>query len=115
MDYRASISIFRNEPNFEYEKVSKPLVPDCVFQLALKIAAAKKGCEFIKTPNGVYIVRYSEFGPYNSKITNTEEWLPVYVARVEKWSSGGIKAEEMEAFKNSTPLGENPENPKNTD
>ena len=94
---KASISIFHNKSPEEEEIISQPQVPDEVFQ-AVKRVIESKGCEFIKTGQGVYVVKYSETGPYKDPIS--QEWLPVYVAKLLKWSSGGIKLSEMENWKN---------------
>ena len=99
--YRASIAIFRNDPEFGYEDASRPIVPDSIFEVAQRVIESK-GCEFIKSHNGVFIVRYAEHGPYQSHVS--DEWLPVYIARVEKWSSGGIKRSEFENFIESESL-----------
>lgn len=104
--YRASIAIFKNAPDFEYEEVSRPVVSQVVFEAAQRVIVSKS-CEFLKTKDGVYIVRYAEHGPYQAHVS--DEWLPVYVARIEKWSSGGIKRSEMEAFEHQTPLNLDPQ------
>lgn len=94
---KASISIFHSEHNYESD-VSSPQIPDDIF-IAAKRVIANKSCEFVKSIDGVYIVNYSENGPWNTNMLQ-DEWLPVYIARIEKWSSGGIKVSELQEFNN---------------
>ena len=70
-----------------------PLVPIEIFNAARRIIENKEGCELVKTQGCMYVIKYSESGPFKEKIS--DEWLPVYVARIEQWSSGGIKKDEM--------------------
>lgn len=93
---KASIAIFHNQQ--EYEKDNHPIVPDLIFETAKRVIK-NKSCEFVKCSDGIYIVKYSETGPWNTPILK-DEWMPVYIARVEKWSSGGIKTEEMQEWEN---------------
>ncbi len=90
--HKASIAIFKNIATAKFEDTC-PQVPNAVFDAANRVIE-NKGCEFIKTKSGAYIVKYSETGPFSTQ----EGWLPVYVARIEQWSSGGIKEDEMVDF-----------------
>ncbi len=91
---RASVAIFRKSFD-EIEQSSNPTVPNELFDAAKRVIETH-GCELIKTRKGMYIVSYSESGPFQKKISN--EWLPVYIAHVYSWSSGGIKKTEMKEF-----------------
>lgn len=93
---RASIAIFPRKIDYDDERTC-PEIPDDIFEAAKKVTAAKSGCELVRSKTGLYIVMYSETGPSNS-YQGWEEWLPVYVARIEKWASGGIKRSEIEKF-----------------
>lgn len=88
------MAIFRNQTE-SVSETSQPHVPKEIFEAAQRVIQSKS-CELIKTRSGVYIVKFSENGPFPEKVGN--DWLPVYVARLEKWSSGGIKREEMREF-----------------
>lgn len=88
----ASIAIFQKSTEPETE--SRPLVPQEVWE-AIQRVLKNKSCELVKTNQGMYIVNYSESGPFNQ---NREEWIPVYVARMIQWSSGGITQEEWKEF-----------------
>jgi len=97
--HEASIAIFKGD--FDYGPVSKstaPIVPEEVFEIAQRVID-NKSCEIWRGKNGVYVISYSESGPFPNGVSHsTAQWLPVYIARMEKWSSGGIKQSEMEQF-----------------
>lgn len=93
MNHKASIAIFKNST--ETDDLSQPRVPDDVFEAAKRVIE-NKGCEVIKARDGLYVVKYSETGPFPRKVN--DEWLPVYVAKIHAWASGGIKATEMDAY-----------------
>ncbi len=95
MPTRASISIFKNSVDYD-EDLAQPFVPESVFEAAKRVIQSK-GCELIKARDGLYIVKYSETGPFPQKMRD-EAWLPVYVARVQQWSSGGIRQSEFQNF-----------------
>ena len=110
-EYRASIAIFKGE--FEYPtSESCPVVPKSLFE-AIQRVIKNKGCEFLKSRDGIYIVRYSETGPYQEQM-NGDEWMPVYVAKVFHWASGGVKKTEMKEYldriipEGGKPIEENP-------
>ncbi len=65
--------------------------------LPIRITADKKGCEIVKTRNGLYIVQYSDSGPWQEKSV-AGEYLQVWIARIHSWSSGGIKKGEMDEY-----------------
>lgn len=97
---KASIAIFQKKielSNKAHE--TTPTTPPEVFEAALRVVESK-GCELIKTQGGMYIVKYSETGP-GSEPEGWTEWLPVYVAKMISWNSGGIKNEEMEEYHRS--------------
>lgn len=95
MPTNASIGIFNQEIK-PPDNNTKPLVPKEVFEAAIRVAE-NKSCELVRTNTGIYIVDYSEFGPFQSKVN--DDWMPVYIAKPEKWRSGGIKLSELENFK----------------
>lgn len=90
----ASIAIFQKSLE-DTEIVSCPLTPNEVFEAVKRVIQNKKS-ELIKTRTGFYVISYSETGPFKSKIN--DEWLPVYIFRAYKWTSGGIKKEEFENY-----------------
>jgi hypothetical protein len=90
---RASVSIFPKKIDYSDDR-SKPEVPDEVFEAALGLIEKKSGCELIRCKTGVYIVEYRETGPTTKK-EGWEDWLPVYVAQLIQYSSGGIRTQEM--------------------
>jgi len=98
MPTRASIAIFKNSVDYD-EDIAQPFVPASIFEAAKRVTESK-GCELVKSRDGMYIVKYSETGPFPQKMRN-ETWLPVYIARVQQWSSGGIKKEEFQNFTES--------------
>lgn len=93
---RASISIFPKKIEYIDDR-AKPEVPDEVFEAALSLIEKKSGCELIRCQTGVYIVQYSETGPSTRK-EGWEDWLPVYIAQIKEFSSGGIRTSEMEDY-----------------
>jgi hypothetical protein len=90
---KASVAIFRK--SVEYPKDLSPEVPAAVFDAAKRVIASK-GLETLRLREGFYLIQYSETGPFKESLS--DEWLPVYIARISEWSSGGIKTEEMEAY-----------------
>jgi hypothetical protein len=94
---RASIAIFgQKEVDYSSEHESRPIVPDEVFEAAQRVIE-NKNMELVKTRSGMYIVVYSQNGPFqHGELVN--EWLPVYIARIKKWDSGGITRDEMASF-----------------
>lgn len=93
---RASIAIFPRKLEYSDNR-TKPEVPDGVFEATQRIMAKKDGCELVRSKNGLYIVAYSENGP-SKRPEGWEAWLPIYVAKISAWESGGIQAEELQAF-----------------
>lgn len=93
-NHRASVAIFKNSVEYE-EDIGQPLIPAIVFETAKKVIETQ-GCELVKTRDGLYIVKYSPNGPFPNQIS--QDWMPVYIARIEKWSSGGIKHKEFEDY-----------------
>lgn len=93
--HKASIAIFANGTA---SKETRPEVPDVVFE-AVKRVMDSKGSELLKTPEGMYVVAYSESGPFSAEPPHKHQlprgWLPVYVAKIVSWTSGGVKTEEM--------------------
>lgn len=96
MPYPASIGIFQNHTDDEGRpNVPKPMVPDEVFAAAKRVLESK-GCEYIRSGTGMYVVKYSEFGPFQTKTGS--DWHPVYIAKLQTWISGGIRLEEMRSY-----------------
>ena len=94
---KASIAIFRK--SIEYDDKSTPLVPDEIFEAATRVIQTK-GMETVRTSDGFFLVKHSETGPFKEQIS--DDWLPVYIARISAWSSGGIRSKEMEDYKNKS-------------
>jgi hypothetical protein len=94
MSHKASISIFRKSIKTD-SKVATPIVPDEVFKAAQRVIESK-GVELVKSTDGVYLLQYSETGPFKEKIS--DDWLPVFVMKLQEWSSGGIKKEELDGY-----------------
>ena len=74
-------------------------MPSELFEAVLRVAK-EKNCEVIKSRNGVYVVQYSESGPWKEQSV-AGEYLPVWIMLVQSWSSGGIKINEMAEYLNS--------------
>ncbi len=89
----ASIAIFQR--SVEYPEITRPLVSDEIFETAKRVVNTKVP-EIIRSRNGVFVISYSESGPFQDKIN--EEWLPVHIMRLAQWHSGGIKKSELEEF-----------------
>lgn len=90
---KASVAIFRKSVEYPNENGSE--VPEAVFE-ATKRVMESKGSEVLRLREGFYIVQYSETGPFRESLG--DGWLPVYIARISQWSSGGIKTEEMSNY-----------------
>lgn len=93
---RASIAIFPKKVEYADSRPS-PETPTEVFEAVQRVVKDKIGCELVRSQSGLYIVAYSETGPSN-RPEGWEGWLPVYVAKVVEWASGGVRAQEMENF-----------------
>lgn len=93
---RASISIFPKKVEYSDDR-SRPETPSEVFEAVQRIIRDKKGCELVRCKSGLYVVTYSETGPGTDPI-GWDGWLPIYVAKVVQWSSGGIRQKEMDEF-----------------
>ncbi len=93
---RASIAIFPKKVTYSDSRPN-PDIPDEVFEVAKRIAEQKNGCELIRNKTGLYAIAYSETGP-SKRPEGWEDWLPVYIAKIETWASGGIKKSELEEY-----------------
>lgn len=93
---RASISIFPQKVEYSDHR-PRPETPPEVFEAAQRVIEKKDGCELVRSKSGLYVVTYSETGPTNDP-AGWDGWLPVYVAKVVQWSSGGIRQTEMDKF-----------------
>ena len=94
MIHKASINIFQNESKYDSDNV-----PTEVFEAAKRVME-NKNCELIRSNQGMYVVQYSEFGPFRTDALK-KDWLPVYIIRIKKWSSGGVTYEELQNYSNS--------------
>lgn len=92
---RASVAIFPNKLDYSDNR-TRPLTPPEVFEAASRVAQ-NKGCELIRSSTGLYVVQYSKSGP-GKTAEGWNGWLPVYIARIETWCSGGIQELEMQEF-----------------
>ena len=95
--HKDSIAIFHKSIEYS-ENVSQPHTPPEVFEATRRVIESK-GIELIRARDGIYIVQYSETGPFREKIN--DEWLPVFVMRLQKYSSGGVKRKELNHWENS--------------
>lgn len=93
MELRSSIGIFQRAA--EAEDNTRPITPPAVFEAAKQVARTKETL-VVRNKDGVYVISYSEHGPFNEKVS--EEWLPVQIMRLKQWSSGGIKTTEMAKY-----------------
>ena len=93
---RASIAIFPKHIDYSDNR-AKPDIPDAVFEAAQRLTGHKHGCELIRNKTGLYIVAYSKSGP-SKRPEGWESWLPVYVAKIETWASGGIQESELHEY-----------------
>ena len=92
---KASISIFPHKAEYaETSNTTRPTTPPEVFEAALRVQKTK-GCEIVRIASGMYVVQYSETGPGQEHWPN---WFPVYVARIQTWTAGGIREREMEEY-----------------
>lgn len=94
----ASIGIFRSENEAKHQ--SAPIVPNELFE-AVERVIQNKSCEVLRTSNAMYIIEYRESGPFTE--ISSDDWLPVYVAKVSQWSSGGITKSEMASYYSENP------------
>jgi len=94
MIHKASINIFQNESKYDSDNV-----PTEVFEAAKRVME-NKSCELIRSSQGMYVVQYSEFGPFRTDALK-KDWLPVYIIRIKNWSSGGVTYEELQNYSNS--------------
>lgn len=96
---RASIAIFPKKVEYSDNR-SKPEIPDEVFEAVKRVSTNKDGCELIRNKTGLYIVAYSKSGP-SKRPEGWENWLPVYVAKIESWASGGVQIQELFEYEQS--------------
>lgn len=89
---KASIAIF--DKSCDYPTSNRPDVPDNLFEAVQRVIDTK-GVEVLRDSNGFYLIQYSETGPFTKKLN--DEWLPVYIACMRVWSSGGITKEEFKS------------------
>ncbi|MHA2279522.1 MAG: hypothetical protein ACXAC5_01335 [Promethearchaeota archaeon] len=95
---RASIAIFPKKMEYSDSR-AKPETPSEVFEAAKRVIQTET-CELVRGKTGLYIVAYSENGP-SKRPEGWENWLPVYVAKIEVWASGGIQTEELFEYERS--------------
>lgn len=91
---QASISIFKRS-TLTNQHISRPFVPDELFQIA-ELVVSDKQTRIITALDAVYVIQYSETGPFKNKEDN---WMPVFVYKLEQWSSGGITLGELNEYK----------------
>jgi hypothetical protein len=94
MEYRASIGIYQQASETESE--TRPITPPEVFEAA-KVVANTKETKIIRNRMGVFVVTYSETGPFNEPHLS-QDWLPVQVYILKQWASGGIRRHEMNDY-----------------
>ena len=89
--HKASTNIFQNESKYDSDNV-----PSEVFE-ATKRVLENKNCELVRTNQGVYVVQYSESGPFRNNALK-KDWMPIYIIRIQQWSSGGLTNEEFQQY-----------------
>ncbi len=89
---QASIGIFQQ--SVQSKNIPSPETPIEVFEAAKRVAESKSE-EIIRHRTGIYLVEYSETGPFKHAMSG---WLPVRITKATRWSSGGIKESEMLEF-----------------
>jgi hypothetical protein len=94
MEQRASIAIYQRAAETEDETC--PITPDEVFAAAREVSELG-GTKIIRNRTGVFVVTYSESGPFTDKQL-AQDWLPVQVYVMKQWASGGIKLSEMQNY-----------------
>lgn len=95
---KASICLFRkSSPPSKH--VCQPYVPNEVFEAAAKVARTQE-TEVVRKTDAIYVVVYSETGPWKEgAILSTEDkWLPVCVYKIDQWSCGGITEKEYNLY-----------------
>ena len=90
----ASIAIFRNKA--DHDTSTRPQVPQSIFEAAKRVEESKQ-TEIIRTNMGIFVVTFSETGPFIEKEV-ADKWMQVAIYRMEQWASGGIKLSELEAY-----------------
>lgn len=98
MEFKSSIAIFQQAT--EVDGGTQPLTPSEVFEAAKEVIETK-GTKIVRNRRGVFIVTYSETGPFNEPHLSSD-WLPVQVYVLKQWASGGIRQEEMETYNEAT-------------
>lgn len=101
-ELKASICMFNRSA--DYPPDHNPIVPSELFEAAERVIQ-NKNTEILKTKSGFYVISYSESGPWQ-EVDVKGDFLPIWIARINSWSSGGIRENEMDAFKHSQ-IGEN--------
>ena len=90
----ASIGIFNKKLTYK-ENSSVCEIPDEVFLAAQRVASTTVP-EVVHSLRGFYIIEHSPNGPFSEY---AGEWIPVIIYRIETYSSGGIREEELKLFK----------------
>lgn len=98
MELKSSIAIFQQSA--ETNDDTQPMTPAEVFAAAEDVAKSK-GTRVVRNRQGIFVVTYSETGPFNEPHL-ASEWLPVQVYVLKQWASGGIRQQEMEAYYEAT-------------
>ena len=91
----ASIAIFSRKGEYADNR-SCPVTPSEIFEAAIRVMESKNP-EVVRTKEGMYVIQYSPTGPTNQR-EGWSGWLPIYVAKIRSWSSGGIKEDEMNRY-----------------
>lgn len=94
-ELQASICMFQKKMEYPTD-VSRPQVPQEVFEAVARISQNEQGCELVRVKDGVYVIQYSETGPFREHFS--DDWMPVYVMKVREWHSGGVTRDEFSNF-----------------
>lgn len=93
---RASIAIFPKKVEYSDNRPC-PETPPEVFEAVQRVVKNGDGCELIRCKSGLYVIKYSKTGPGIDPV-GWDGWLPIYVVKTNKWSSGGVQQKEMNEF-----------------
>ena len=93
MKTKASVAIFQNSIPIKND-TRTPLIGQDIFEVVLRVVE-NKSTELIQNNDGLFVIAYSENGPFTIKMKN---WLPVRIIMIHQYSSGGIQKSEMDTF-----------------
>lgn len=93
MSFVAHTGMFHKKTEVE-NQVTEEL--DNNFANIIKKVILEKTTVLHKTPQNVYVISYSENGPFQNNSYIQNEWLPIHIYKMKEWHSGGIRTDEFE-------------------